>query len=118
MRRATAIALLACLAVTADADASRKPTPSERVAILVAIDKTGRFSCDPAVCRRVVRVSTARRGWAAIHIRPRPAYRDSLQSATSSAKRCRGRWRAHQIGNGGGCDVPAVVVRDLRLACY
>jgi hypothetical protein len=103
------------------ADARRKPTKGERTAILRALHGTNRFSCQgyPAgSCKEVVRVSTARKGWSAVYISPTKGNENTVQSDVASLKRRNGRWRVHQIGNGGGCGVPRAVARDLKLACY
>jgi hypothetical protein len=36
----------------------------------------------------------------------------------ASVKRKNHRWRIHPVGNGGGCDMPKPVARDLRLDCF
>lgn len=119
-RAVSAFLLLAfCLGVVASAEAQRKPTQKERTAILSAV-KT-RISCGdypPGSCRFVVRVSTVRRGWAAAYVRPRRGWENTVQPDVASVRRRDGRWRRYQVGNGGGCNVPAGVRRDLKLACY
>jgi hypothetical protein len=107
------------LGAVATADARRPPTTKERAAILRGVGAS--FGCGlyPAgSCRLVVRVSTVRPGWAAVYLRPRRGYEDMVQRDVASVRRRNGRWRAHQVGNGGGCGVPNGVKRDLRLACY
>jgi hypothetical protein len=111
-----AIGLLSC-ALASPADARRPPTKQERAAILRAAGN-GCALYPPGSCRWVVRVSTARRGWAAVYIRPRRGQEGTVQPDVASLRRTRGRWRVHQRGNGGGCGVPASVRRDLDLACY
>jgi hypothetical protein len=64
-----------------------------------------------------VRVSTVRHGWAAAYIRARLGHEGTVQPDVARVRRKRGRWRVHQIGNGGGCGVPQAVRRDLRLRC-
>jgi hypothetical protein len=64
-------------------------------------------------------VSTARRSWAAVYLRPaKKRYANEVQSDLASFHRRQRIWRLHQVGNGGGCGVPRSVRRDLRLACF
>jgi hypothetical protein len=119
--RAASLILLLVFSVgmVAPAEARRKPTKKERTAILNAV--AARFSCGdypPGSCRLVVRVSTVRRGWAAAYIRPGRGWENTVQADVASVRRENGRWRRYQVGNGGGCGVPAGVRRDLLLACY
>lgn len=118
--RLVALGVLAfSLLITPGADARRRATPSERAAIIKAAH--GRISCKgyPAgSCVVKVRVSTARRGWAAAYVRPVQPGSNTVQSDVASFRRVNGRWRLHQVGNGGGCSVPRSVVKDLALACY
>lgn len=123
MVRLLAIAALLALALPAAADAAHKPTGKERRAILAAVDGGHRFTCTPAYparsCRRTVRVSTARKGWAVVRILPRRGYEGVVQpDATSLTNRGRG-WRVYGVGAArAGCDVPPPVFWDLKLYCY
>ena len=113
------VCLLAGALVAPAADARRKPTKRERTAILAALHKRASCSIYPAgSCQEVVRVSTARKGWSAVYIGPKPGHDGEVQPDLASLKRRNGRWRVYQLGNGGGCGVPRAVVRDLKLACY
>lgn len=124
--RLTAAALafaLPLLTYTAAANASRVPSAKEREAVLDA--GNGRVSCYggeppyPAdTCFLKVRISTARKGWAAVYVRPTRKGRGTVQPDVATVKKVRGRWRISQVGNGGGCGVPAAVRRDLKVACY
>jgi len=113
------VLLLLALAGTALAD--RAPTRAERSAILDAVGLEGRGpdcgTYPPGSCRIWVRVSTANPHWGAVFIGP-AAHQKFVQPDVASVHKRRGRWSVHQVGNGGGCDVPARVQRDLRLACY
>lgn len=123
MLRPFALVALLALALPATADAARKPTGKERKAILAAVDNGYRFTCTPAYppksCRRTVRVSTARKGWAVVRILARRGYEDVVQpDATSLTNRGRG-WRVYGVGAASaGCDVPPPVFWDLKLNCY
>lgn len=105
------------------ANADRPATKRERTQILRAAH---RQSAGPGCrgyphghCRERVRVSTVRSSWAAVGIGPSSKqYEGEVQRDVVSMHRRRGRWRLHQEGNGGGCNMPAAVRRDLRLACY
>ena len=122
-RRGAGLCLVAVILAgsVAQSDARRNATKSERAAILRAVNhymnpcdayRTGR-------CVEIVRVSTVRSSWSAVYIRPaRRAYRAEVQSGDASVHRVDGKWRLHQLGNGGGCGVPASVRRDLSLKCY
>ena len=122
MLRSAAVLVLLALAFPAAADAARKPTGKERKAILAAVDGGHRFSCTPAYppksCRRTVRISTARTGWAVVRIVARRGYEGVVQEdATSVTNRGNG-WRMHEVGAArSGCGVPSAVVRDLKLLC-
>jgi hypothetical protein len=116
---ALSLSLLTGALATPAADARRKPTKRERTAILRALhERAGCFAYPAGTCHEVVRVSTARKGWSAVYIRPTRGNENAVQSDVASLKRRNGRWRIHQLGNGGGCGVPASVARDLQLACY
>lgn len=113
---ATALVAVVALAVAAPAGADRKPNDRERAGITAALDSAD-FSCDlfpGASCRRTIKVSTENERWAAGYIRGGP----EVQGGVASLVRKKHRWRVHQIGNGGGCEVPSAVTRDLDLACY
>jgi hypothetical protein len=113
-----AVAVVVLALSVADADARRKPTEKERRAILRAVEQRGGCSAyPPGSCHMVVRVSTVRHGWAAADIWARPGREGTVQPDVASVRHKRGRWRVHQIGNGGGCGVPQAVRRDLRLRC-
>lgn len=125
MRRARTLTAAMATAILATsltpADARRKATTVERVAILRVVHaKQNACRFYPAGhCSELVRISTVRTSWAAVYVRPsRPAYRHEVQSDVGSLRRVDGKWRLHQIGNGGGCGVPASVRRDLSLECY
>lgn len=121
----SALALFAATTLLAgaitQAEARRKATPTERAQILRVVNG-GQNPCRiyPAGrCSQVVRISTVRPSWAAVYLRAsKPAYRDQVQEDVGSLRRIDGTWRVHQIGNGGGCGVPASVRRDLDLECY
>lgn len=94
--------------------ADRAPKPPERAKIVRALE--GKFDCDlfpGASCNRKLRVSTKSQRWAAAYIDGK-----DVQPAVASLERSNHRWKIHQIGNGGGCDVPEKVVKDLHLACF
>lgn len=113
------VCLLVSALVAPAADARRKPTKRERTAILRALhERAGCFAYPAGTCHEVVRVATVRMGWSAVYIRPTRGNESAVQSDVASLKRRNGRWRVHQLGNGGGCGVPRAVVRDLKLACY
>jgi hypothetical protein len=113
------LCLLVGALVPPTADARRKPTKRERTAILRALhEHAGCFAYPAGTCHEVVRVSTARKAWSAVYIRPARDNENAVQSDVASLKRRNGRWQVHQLGNGGGCSVPRAVVRDLKLACY
>ena len=116
--RALAVAMLLALVVAAGtASADRKPNDREKSKITAALDRAG-FSCDifpeGSRCKRTIRVSTVNERWAAAYIRGD----SNVQGGDASLQRRNHRWRVHQIGNGGGCGLPAPVADDLQLACY
>ena len=117
--RVTCALLLAALAAAlpiGNASADRKPNDREKSKLVAVFDRAG-FSCDvfpEARCHRRLRVSTVNERWAAAYIR---GDEDEVQFAEASAKRKNHRWRVVQIGNGGGCDAPKPVRRDLGLGC-
>ena len=119
VRRALAVllALVVVLAAAGSADARRVPTAKERTAIL-GTTALGCGDYPAGSCRFAVRISTVHRGWAAVYIRPRSGWENTVQSDVASMRRRSGRWRQYQLGNGGGCGVPTDVRRDLMLACY
>lgn len=65
-----------------------------------------------------VSVSTAARGWAAVLILPTGSGQGVQPDVISARRVGPGRWKQHQMGNGGGCHMPDRVRRDLGLYCY
>ena len=115
-RLAAVCTLVVALALAAPAGADRKPNDREREGIIRALDDAG-FSCDVfpgSRCRRTIKVSTENERWAAGYIKGGA----EVQGGVASVKRKNHRWRIHQVGNGGGCDMPNPVARDLRLECF
>lgn len=117
MRRIGVVALMVVMVLglgAFESSASRKPKSPEREKIERAL--RGKFDCSLVAgkCTRKIRVSTKRQTWAAAYIKGSK----TVQGDVASLKKKKGRWRIHQIGNGGGCDVPKKVVKDLNLACY
>ena|SRR5688572_2238851 len=113
-----ALSLVAALLAAAPADASRKPTTVEVGRITDAL--YGKFGCQAypeGSCKLVVRVSTENQRWAAAYVRPTRGNEDVVQRDVASLERRNHRWRVHQIGNGGGCQVPPAVDEDLHLFC-
>jgi hypothetical protein len=121
--------LVVCMAVivmasAATAEAFRRPTPSERVAIM----KTVRVYVDTSDCCAVIsrikvlgiRVSTVNRRWAMVYL---DGYDESGREvgavdATLHKGNLTGRWSVRNFGTGGqGCGVPLAVRRDLRITC-
>jgi hypothetical protein len=102
------------LVVTPAGVASRKATPAEKKAIVKALPK-------PAYPRSYyvykVRISTVSRRWAAVRILPASGYGSFIQPDVASVVRKHNRWKTKQVGNGGGCGVPAAVAADLKLSC-
>jgi uncharacterized membrane protein len=99
--------------------ASRNPTDAEKRGIVHVLDVKGQ-NCDiyPAgSCRVRIKVSSENQSWAAAYILPTPGHEGTVQGDIVSLVRKHHRWRVHQVGNGGGCDVPSPVVRDLHLFC-
>lgn len=113
-RCATAIVAVSLLAVS-PAVASRPPTNAERSAILRA---AGTNPYPSGWAHRTVRISTVSSRWAAVHIVANRGHQTQVQNDVASMYRTKHHgWVTHQVGNGGGCGVPAAVVHDLGLAC-
>lgn len=112
-----AVALAGVFAAPALAD--RKATPGEREKIEPALTRAG-FDCDiypPGSCRLEIRISTENERWAGAYIRAR--HDDpQVQPEAGSLEHKHHRWTVHQVGNGGGCNVPSRVAKDLHLECY
>jgi hypothetical protein len=119
LRTLAAALIVLTLLAAGSAQAARKPTTKDRRAIVAAV-KLPSLTYPKGSYYLVVRVSTAhsKRRWAAVYIRPHFDYQDVVQQDVASVVRRRGKWRAHQIGNGGGCGVRRAVRRDLKLDCY
>jgi hypothetical protein len=118
MRRALAVGIAVALLFPAGtAHADRKPSDREKQKITRAFDRAG-FSCDIFVeasrCTRRIRVSTVNERYAAGYI----SGGQFVQSGAASVRRKNHRWHVVQVGNGGGCDLPKPVMRDLRLECF
>ena len=94
--------------------ASRKATASEKKAIVKALPK-------PAYPRSYyvykVRISTVSKRWAAVRILPASGYESFIQPDIASVVQKKKHWKTNQVGNGGGCGVPAAVAADLKLSC-
>src|SRR4051794_12875495 len=105
------LALIATSIAVAPAGADRKPNDRERESISRVLNNSG-VSCDafPGMrCHRTIKVSTVNERWAASYVSGGPG----VQGGVASLERKNHRWRIHQVGNGGGCDVPSAVARDL-----
>jgi hypothetical protein len=121
MRRATALcSLLAFIAVPASAAANRPATDAEAQAIEATLTARG-LTCasryPPGTCREVIIVSTAKHHWAVARIRPDVNGENTVEPEDISLRLRAGVWSIHQVGNGGGCDVPRKARRDLHLLC-
>lgn len=111
-----AVVAVAAVAGVAPAGADRKPNDREREDISRVLNNAG-FSCDafPGMrCHRTIKVSTVNERWAASYVSGGPG----VQGGVASLGRKKHRWRIHQVGNGGGCEMPSAVVRDLGLDCF
>lgn len=121
MIRFAAFGAALLLLCAATADARRMPTRAERTAIMREFDRQSFYDAYGADCVAfAIRVSTVNPRWAAVSIRG-TRRSCSVQGGVESFHRpsLRGqRWRSHQLGNGGGCNMPSGVRADLRLACY
>ncbi|MEZ5098706.1 MAG: hypothetical protein R3C15_02650 [Thermoleophilia bacterium] len=110
-----AAALTAALALSATALASRAPTRTERVAIVAAWSGSPTTLADTQC--RVIRVSTARAGWAALRARfTKPCRGQAFDGSTFLRKRD-GKWGV--VIGGSSVDakdcrlIPLAVRRDL-----
>lgn len=110
------VALLALVAA-APASASRPANPNETRLISAALNGIGCDFYEPGACEYRFRVSTKNQRWAAARIVARP-HHPEVQEDIASLYHGKARWRVHQAGNGGGCDVPKAVRKDLHLVCY
>jgi hypothetical protein len=97
------------------------PLPRQERAIRLGADlrliKSGYGHC----VRFEIHVSTANENWAAVSILPAEWIEGCIgfvQGDVISMHRVREKWRRHQYGNGGGCNMPARVRKDLRLHCW
>lgn len=70
-----------------------------------------------AICIVTVKIS-ADGEWAALFRGPKPGHESEVQPDTSSFHKIEGYWQTFQIGNGGGCEVPANIVKELGLDCH
>jgi hypothetical protein len=115
---ATAALLLVAvstLALAAPSVASRAPTPSEREAILQAAPGN---PYPTGWAHRSVRVSSVDSKWAAVFITANPGHHTRVQPDFASMYHTKHHgWVVHQLGNGGGCRMPAKIRIDLRLFC-
>ena len=109
------LTLAAVTLVAQVADGSRRARHAERKAM---IREAGRPPYPRSWYRLRTRVSTVNRHWGAVYVTGRKGHRRYVQPDVTSLRRRHGHWRVHQQGNGGGCDVPRGVRRDLGLACY
>jgi hypothetical protein len=122
MRRGVAIliVLVGC-AGAAGAEASRAPKPAETEEIIAVLQSQG-LSCaaryPPGTCRETIRVSTRRKHWAVVHIRPEENGENIVDAIDITLHGGEGGWRIRQVGHGGGCGVPREVRRDLHLLCF
>jgi hypothetical protein len=99
-------------------EARRLPTRAERAAIMRHVDRQAYYKTYGRECVAfALRVSTVDSHWAAVTVR-RAKRTCDVQGDVQSFHRGRSGWRSHQLGNGGGCNMPAAVRDDLRLACY
>ena len=120
-RRVGVLIPILLLSLATTALASRAPTTRERREIASA----ARHSQGTRLARgkflvRSVRVSSVDPRWAKALLRPKPAYRDQLDTATAVFHRTNGHWRLSDLGTAQvGCVVihDADVRADLRLGC-
>ena len=117
-------AVIVVMTSAAAAQAFRRPTASERAAII----RTVRVYVDTSDCCAVIsrikvygiRVSTVNRRWAMIYMN---GYDESGQevgqvNAALHKGLLTGRWSVRNFGTGGlGCGMPLAVRRDLRVTC-
>ena len=119
-RMSAFFALLAVTALPAAAVANRPATEAEAQAIEATLTARG-LTCasryPPGTCREAIVVSTAKRHWAVARIRPDVNGENTVEPEDISLRLRAGAWSIHQIGNGGGCDVPRKARRDLHLLC-
>jgi hypothetical protein len=117
---ATALVSVLLIAFPAPSVGRSKPASErQRAEIIRVLERHGQAACiAQGICRIKVRISTENSRWAGVYIRPKQGYADQVQADAGSLFRRNHRWRIHQLGNGGGCDVPREVAEDLRLACY
>jgi hypothetical protein len=112
-----ALSMLA-IAAPAIAEARRLPTRAERMAIMRQVDRQAFYETYGRECVAfALRVSTVDSRWAAVTVQ-RTKRSCNVQGDVESFHRGSAGWRRHQLGNGGGCNMPAAVRDDLRLACY
>lgn len=103
-----------CLVSAPAAIASRAPTRSERAAIVAVSPK----AAYPAGWYRfVVRVSTANPSWAIVNVEPSTGHEAQVQLDFGLLRRWGHRWHAYGISCGWTKNVPAAVVKDLRVSC-
>lgn len=117
-----ALAIVALLAAALPASASRRPTKREAADILTALaaaNKTcARFPADS--CKLGFAVSEANPRWAVAKIRPSVNGENTVAPETISLyrkNRAGHFWAVHEIGNGGGCNMPKRPRRDLHVIC-
>lgn len=101
-----AAALLAALALTATAMASRAPTAKERVDIVAAWSGSPTTLADTQC--RVIRVSTARAGWAALRAKFTKACREKAFDGSAFLRKRNGEWALVIAGS-------SVEAKDCRL---
>lgn len=110
-------ALLAALALTATALASRAPTGRERIAIVAAWSGSPTTLADTQCVR--IRISTPRQGWAALRAKFTEACQDEVFDGSTFLRKREGRWGV--VIGGSSVDpsdcalIPLVVRNDLRV---
>lgn len=121
MKRWIAVLFLSAeLAILAPAAVASRPPTSHELNAIAYIAGKRHLGCQlyPAgTCRTFIRVSTVSPAWAAFYIRQRGRH-SKVQPDVASFHHGRRGWHVHQVGNGGGCDMPRAAKRDLNLFCF
>lgn len=119
IRSIAVLAMAMALVLAPAGQASRRPTKAENRAILRAFGTGGVGGYPPGYAILYVRVSTADRRWAAVHIVPARGHANQVQPDFAAMYHLkRGPWVVHQVGSGGKhCGMPPAVVKDLHLPC-
>jgi len=120
MLASVAITVLGLFAVTAVADAHRRPTKGEAAAISVALHKSRAIRRGLCFHARNIVISTAGPWASAKVVRCGNGVNGHYyDTALAVLQHSRGKWHVRDLGTADvGCTVaPARVRRDLRLAC-